>query len=240
MHPTWYAQLGRPEGVWKPLTQEDGDWVIPAQGLAAFMAYDKLPLLLTKKGGFSLKDVRVYWRGDEGKFDAPHSAPQGLRGAELLSSICPGNPGEFEKWQVEGTPAVGKAFDAVYPSGASGLVELSGTNALVQSFALPTNADFARPLQIRVWARVFPAVFDPLGDPSKAPITEDSFDAGTLGVELSENGFAPAQMRSLVGLHWKAVTFRNVVPAQSTGQRLRIFSRDKAIQIGRVSVRLME
>lgn len=239
MHPSWYAQLGKPEGVWKPLTQEEGDWVIPSQGLSAFMAYDKLPLLLTRKGGFTLKDVRVVWRGDEGKFDPPRAAPQEPRGAELLASVCPGNPGEFEKWQVEGAPAAAKAVDAVYPAGASGLVELAGSNALLQSFTL-APADMARPLQIRVWARVFPAIFDPLGDPTKAPITEDSFDAGTLAVELSENGGAGAEMTSLVGLHWKAVTFRNVVPALVTGGRIRIFSRDKQVQIGRVSVRLMD
>jgi len=239
MHPTWYAQLGRPEGVWKPLAQQDGDYVIPARELSAFMAYDKLPLLLVKKGGFSLKDVRVFWRSDEGKVEAPRQAPQEARGAELLPSICPGNPGELEKWGTEGALTAGKAFDAVYPSGASGLVELSGTNALLQSFTVPP-ADFARRLQIQVWARVFPAVFDPLGDPTSAPITEDSFDPGTLVVELSDNGFAPAELRSLVGLHWKGVRFQNLVPALSTGGRIRIYSKNKAIQIGRVSVKWVD
>jgi len=253
--PAFYDQLGKPEGTWSQITGDaSGDFRIAKEDLPKYMNYDKVSLLLYKAGGFSLSDVYVDWAGEARKVTThvKQDILRESRNSELLAQPRLGNSTELAGWTTEGTITAAVPTDGVLPfdkGGPSdrlkGMVEVTTSSTISQNITIPYDYDRWRALQIKVWARVFPDIYDP-NSTDPMPITEDSFDLGTLKVQLGEVGLSSNlkfAYEELVGLHWKEVTIQAHLPVslpERSSWTIKLFSKDKKIQIAKVSAKVLD
>lgn len=239
----YYDQAFKPEGSWIQITG-DGNGKFTISDPRGYVIGDKISFLLYKNNGFSISDISLNWQGIENKIysDKSFSLIEPT-GAELLIENKVGNSSQLSKWTVVGTLTPTIPFDNVLPSDTVGIVEVDTTNHIKQSFAYYSllNKDIvSEPALIKVWCRVCPAAFDwsTKPYPASSPISDDTYDYATLGVDLI-NGTRAFHMEDKVGLHWKEVTIQTMIPSLASQQSIKIFSKDKKIQIAKVSIQLL-
>lgn len=238
---------GLPVGSWVTLNGGAGTWRLSNSQLKRFMRQDKLSLLIYKSGGIaSFFEPVISWVG------TPIAKPRKVgktwggyaRGTELLS-----NPdlGTSTSWTATGTVSHGAPADSCLPRGSTGRVTVDNSNYVSQSVSFAADTGRTREAEIRINARVFPAIFASGGTyPGGASITQDSFDWGQLQIEVSPTGgitgAGRVPYREPVGLWWGDVVVRTVVPMDVTGLTLYIrgASGSVAIEASKASVKFVE
>jgi hypothetical protein len=237
----YYTNFGKPEGHWVALAGTAG--VFPVGGLRGKVQFDKLSFLLYKAGGFSLTNCRVdYQVSKTGKPAFPYRSQlrtRPARGVELLTQPLVGSSGNLAQWGLsEGAPAAITPEDGALPRGITGICRVSPTVKLGQvTNGFATADDEQREAEIRIWARRYPAIYEPgAGSP---PVTEDSFDWDRLIVSFArDSNIIP--FKEKVGLWWKQVVFRGIVPVNTTTMQLRIWAETGIIEIGKASVKFVD
>jgi hypothetical protein len=218
----YYSNLGRPEGHWVELSGADGTFTLDQAALRGRMHFDKMSFLLYKSGGFSIEEPAVVWTGMPGKADTPRkSRGRSPRGSELISQPYLVSAGALGAWTGSGSPTITNlaSTDGGLPKGATGVVQLTTTAQNVSIAIGYASADDDREIEIVVWARLFPAIYTPLsGSP---PVTEDSFDLDRIEIALVSSGVA-VRYHEIVGLWWRRIVYRTIVPAGSTGRTIRL------------------
>ncbi|ALJ14277.1 SGNH/GDSL hydrolase family protein [Sphingopyxis macrogoltabida] len=213
-HPDYYTNFGKPEGHWVQVVGSSAG-VFTVTDLRGRMQVDRIQFLIYKVGGFSLSDVRVRYKGASGKpaVPRPYFGPR-ARGKQLLAQTLCGTVGQLANWTVIGALNAGKHVgdNVGTPVGTTGYVTVNTVNKLKQAIAIPNDTREDREIEIRITCRRWVEKVNSGTYPVAAPITGDSFDWGQLQVELIEGGIAAVRTEE-VGLHWKEVTFRCIVPA---------------------------
>jgi|GEM_PF-6169075 len=236
---TCYARKTTNTGLsWVQLSGSKGVFTVPDN--AQLTDYDRASFLLQKTAGVSLSNIYLSWAGGTTKpvqHPAPAPAP---KGSELLAQPLVGNTSQLSSWTVTGGISAQASPDNILPTSTTGLVEVTPTAAISQTFTAPISDDPAE-VVIRVWARNWKPFYSQLASFSTSPITYETSDIGNLQVTLSgATGLSLSQYSDVVGLHWTEVEFRGVLPANQTAttQIIKVLSRDVNLQIARVSVRL--
>lgn len=239
----YYTNFGKPEGHWVAVPGSGGVFPIAQADLRGKVQFDKLSFLLFKAGGFSLTNVRVdYLTAKTGKPSFPNRTQlrtRPARGTELLAQPLVGSSGNLAQWTLsEGAPASIAPEDAAPPRGVTGITRVSPTVKLgQQTNAFTAVDDEQREVEVRVWARRYPAIYEPgAGSP---PITEDSFDWDRLVVSFArDTSVIPVKQK--VGLHWKQVLFRTLIPVNQATMQLRIWAETGVIEVAKASVRFVD
>jgi hypothetical protein len=236
-NPLFYDQVDKPKGKYSQVAGNiNGDFIISGSDVKKFMNYDKFHFLLYKAGGFALTDIYGTYHGNDDKLYVQKQVPKEIKGTELLAQTNVGDS-EISAWTITGSVTPYATSDTGLPYSTTKVVDVSVNNKISQT--LTYTKDVAdKKIQIKVWARVFPSVFNPTSDISTAPITSDSFDLGTLGIELANPGQLSQEFTDIVGLHWKEILIDTVAPAQSSTMTITVYSKDKTIQIAKVSVKI--
>jgi hypothetical protein len=230
-------------GVWHQLTGASGLFTMVRKDIAAGVRYDKVQLLVYKSGGFSLKEPVINAYGRVGK-TLPPQRPR-VRRATGTALIGNSDLGSLTGWTSVGTIATTTPADGMLPRGSTGCVTVDASNKIKRGLTWSQDDYVDREVEIRVVCRRFPAIFNPAGNYATAPITQDSFDWTRVNVELisaetdydSGNAYV-WQQKGIVGLWWKEVVIRTVIPLGTTGLTLQI-SADSAIQVAKVHVDLL-
>ncbi|TBH23645.1 hypothetical protein ELG64_09070 [Rhizobium leguminosarum] len=228
-----------PLGVWTQLTNDgSGKWNVPLATLKNAMLVDKLSILIYKSGGFSLNaSPTIEWVGSQGKPNFPvRYYGSKAQGTQLLAkTTCETLTG----WTQVGSPTV--STDATYQltRNNTGYITVDATNKIKQTltgFSSDDNA--AREVEVEIWARRFPALFDNTGDYSTAPVTQESHDWRLMQVDFII-GSNTMPIKEKVGLWWEAVTFRTFIPTSVSTIDIQIGSAtgQGELQISKVSVR---
>ncbi|MNM45079.1 hypothetical protein D3C81_559960 [compost metagenome] len=239
----YYDQAFKPEGHWVQIAgDETGKFTIT--DTKGYVVGDKISFLLYKNNGFSIGDISLSWQGVEHKiYSDKNFTPIEPIGAELLIENKVGNSSQLANWTVVGSLTPSVPFDNILPNNTVGMVEVDSSNYIRQNFAYLSllNKDIiSEPAIIKVWCRVCPSAFDwsTKPYPTDSLITEDTYDYATLGIDLI-NGSRSFHMEDKVGLHWKEVTIQTMIPSLSSQQSIKVFSKDKKIQIAKVSITLL-
>jgi hypothetical protein len=239
-------QVGKPEGKWIEIPPVNGKYTVAKSDFKNFMQYDKFIFLLNKSGGFTLNDIYVDWSGDEDKvYDSGRDMPKYAAGTELLAQPLLSTSANVAQWTTTGTVTPTTGVDGVYPYGCTGFVELDGTNTIKQTISFPQDYERVRTLQVKVWSRRWVPPFNPASSWSSSPITEDSYDLAELGVDIIDNNDAipnvnMVSLTDVVGLHWKESIFEIPVPTFLGSQTIRLSSKDKLLQVAKVSAKFLD
>ncbi|MCX7920967.1 MAG: hypothetical protein N3B21_02910 [Clostridia bacterium] len=239
--PEWYAQYGKPEGKFVAISGVNGVYRISEGNMKNFMNYDKFTFLLYKKGGFSLNDIYAKWIGEEDKVYTSKPMDKEAESPELLKETRIGNVKELSSWTVAGGMKPFVPADKVLPYGTSGCVEVTKNDYISQNVLYTEEHEKTREMQIKVWCRRFPQIFNPNNSFGTAPINLESFDMAALNIEVSSiDNKMPVRFSKLVGLHWNEVMVNVLLPTFTSAQKIKLYSKDKNIQIAKVSAKILE
>lgn len=203
------------------------------------LLYDKISFIVYKTGptAFTLSDVYFEYLGLEGKDLSPRPLPVRSPAAEVLAN--PIFNTALTGWTVTGTLASFTPTDTNVPLGADKLITVTTANYVSQAFTFAANTERNRKAQIRVIARNRVADFPSTNSyPSTSPVTDDTFDFASLGIDISLNSNNIISFTKLVGLHWTEVLMEIVIPISLTTLTLVIKSRDVSIDVGKASVKI--
>ena len=234
--PTWYENYGKPEGKLVEIVGNEGVYNIPSDEVKNYMKYDKVVFILHKTGGFNLDDVYIEWSGEEGKIYETTKEVKITEGEELLSETKVGTSSELSSWNIEGSITVDQPADGILPYDTDGMVEVTPTDKINQSYTVTGDPERSREVVIKAWARYFPEIYDPnsVEDPI---ITEDTFDYAKLALDIKANDNDIYTTEKLVGLHWQQIEFTTLLPSRQETQNIKLYSKDLPIQIAKVSVK---
>lgn len=249
--PDWYAKYGKAEGKWTQITGTDGVYTIAQADMKNYCQYDKFSFLLYKSGGVSLTDIYATWEGAENKSCYTKPNISDSKNTELLVQTKMGKESEISGWTITGTIVPYVPADSSLPYGCVGCSDVTTVNKVTQTLPATFEYELTQDLQIKIWARNFPTIFDPsVGTyPTDAPINSNTFDFATLVVELAfTNATYPIKIEKLVGLNWQEVLISlhlpTILSSKTTAYMtnpvtVTLYSKDKDIQVAKVSAKLV-
>jgi hypothetical protein len=243
--PLYYADLHKPRGEWLAVDNVDGAATISGSMVQKAMNYDKVVFMVERVSALVVNNINVEWVGAEGK--TTHGKPR-LRHAAGASQLLNNNSfATMTGWDLTGSVAPTVPHDGVLPLGMTKLVKINAANRISQTFSL-TNADrYSGFIDVVVWARRYPAHFNPdinettaATQYKTAPITSNTCDYSTLTVQLGNGDKREAALiNELVGLHWKECRVRLDIGSANIlygSPVVEIFSPDDELEIALVEV----
>jgi len=225
-------------GHWVKLSLVNGKFEVPYNLIKSCVDYDKASFLIKKAGAFNLNKVEVEWSGKEDKVyrSRPLKTAEPT-GTELLAQTKMGNSTELSGWTIDGTIATPFVpADNNLPRDTTGCIEITTANKISQSITNPSLNEEVE-VEVRAIARYFPTINDPAG--STFTITEDTYDYADLAMDIT-TGTDAAHIHTMtdrINTHWKEVSFRISIPHACTSMKFKFYSKDKTIQIAKVSVK---
>lgn len=232
-YPEGKAQVGH----YIKLQKQDGKYIIPKEILEVCTDYDKIHFLVVKPGTFTLNQVNVEWSGIEDKvYITKELKVNKAKGKELI-------PYNYVDEKVLGHWQVGKEQkpyipqDGCLPEAALACVDVNEENSLTQKIGY-TLSEENRAIQISVFSRYFPEIYNEEMPYEECKITLNSYDYGELCVDMTFNGRTYTQ-RQRVGLHWKNVKFDTILPAHTQEVEVKVYSTSKTLQVAKVSMKEM-
>lgn len=234
-HIDYYNALFKPKGKFEEISGNDGIYII--DDVKKYMDYDKFVFVIEKEGDFQLSDIRMEWEGDEGKINNAPEEYEYFRGSELLSETKFGTSSQLSRWTKSSGIVEKQPMDVRKPFGIDGIIELSPGQYVEQNFTLGVDNYRSTDINISVWARTFPEIFDYTKPyPDQAPINSDTYDFGEYEVELiigSNDGYR-FKMHSC--LDWVDEEIKAVIPPGCTSGKIRITCKAKNLQLSKVSI----
>jgi hypothetical protein len=241
---TYYSLQGKVPGHWLALTGSGGQFALTGAALQGILDFDKVSFLVYKAGGaYSLGQPTITYTAD--RFGKPEYFSQDYRkratGASLLSTnnFVTGLSG----WTTEGSPQVVSKTDSTPlidpPSNPltgfqmPSAVVISQTDKVRQSLNFTAAYDRDREIEVRVWPRFYPVE-------NAGTITIDSFDWRQIKIEIiNTNNAVIASVTKRVGLWWRDVCFRTVLPPYLANCDIRISAVSDPLQLAWVDVKLV-
>ena len=240
---TYYAQKGLPVGHWVALTGINGLYTLTGSSLQGVLDFDKVSFLVYKSAAYTLGAPVVTYTAD--RFGKPDYFVQDYRkratGAQLLTTnaFVTG----FTGWTTEGSPAIVTTSDStplvdppINPTTGVTMTScavVSPANKVRQSVVVTQTFDRDTEIEVRVWPRFYPVEND-------GSITQDSFDYEQVLIELiNPDDTVLSSMTKRVGLWWRDVAARFVIPAVETHMDIRVSAVSGNMQLAWVSVKLV-
>lgn len=244
---SWYEQYGKPQGEWIEISGNENNnkfTITNAALIKKCLNYDKVTFIIKANNSYNISDINVEYEGGREKIIEsikPFKKIESLN-AELLAKT---HLDSLEGWTITGNMEPFIPTDGIVPISTTKCVEVSPANKIKQTVEFGSNIEVAREAQIKIWCRVYPEKFNYQNDFNTSPITLDSYDYATLITRVGnvnggiKNGSNTVWLKDIVGLHWKEVVFNITVPTYVSNQEIEIYSKDKNIQIARVSVKML-
>ena len=210
-------------GHYVKLNKMDDRYILSKQLIDVAVDYDKLHFIVVKPGKFYLNRVEIEWKGIENKVYISKSwCNKTAKGPKLLEI-------SFANTEDAYTPV-----DFCLPEGSLRCIDISDYKALTQTINYSIQYKM-REAQVVVWARYFPEIFNPNDDYRNCKITKDSYDYAQVCVDMIYENKIYTQTKR-VGLHWKKVVFNIILPAFTDKVKLKVYSKEHAIQVAKVSM----
>jgi hypothetical protein len=228
-----------PEGRWQEIAGVGGIYTLWADSLQKLMSYDQIEFMFYDATGFSISDCHIEYAGEETK-QPNYQADWRLKtaqGSELLTY-----PRILQGWTKTGTVAAEVSIDGALPVGVDSVAQVDASNYLTQSFTVSADSFKTREVQINIWARSFPEIFNPADTyPDDSKITSETYDLTTLRVEVQKNSTNYVVYENEVGLHWMENKFNFLIPINESSFDLVIkTSGTDSLQVAKASVKLMD
>jgi hypothetical protein len=233
------ASDGEAVGSWLELSGSGGVWDIPRRLVQHLVWGDRVTLLVYKSSAYTLAEPVLEWTGTPGKPTVPVEAVSHVRQARGAALIAQTDLGTLTGWTAVGSAATGAPADGMLPKGATGRVVVNTTDKLRRAISYDVGDELDREIEIRIWARRFPAIFDVAGDYATAPITQDSFDYAWVYCDLITSDPYTFTLRGHVGLWWKEIVLRAMVPAGTTGMDVQVHAASD-VEVARVHCEFLE
>lgn len=216
---------GKPQvGHYVKIGRESGKYVVPTHLIGQCMDYDKVHFIVKKQGNFSISELNVEWCGVENKvYKSKSLQGKSFKGKELLVE---------DKGQQQLLSCI--PDDKCLPKPCDHCIALEEDDFISKQVYFKSE-EITREALVEVIARYFPKVYDPEEDYDQCEITLDSYDFGKVSIACIFEGKAFKQEQR-VGLHWKRLQFPIILPADVEQFELRIYAKDKKLQIAKVSV----
>lgn len=237
-----YPAATAPTCNWRPLPL-DADGYASFYGLdvPAKVFEDKVCFLLYKSSAWEWQDPHCLWYGMPGKPEAAKPNLVWAKGAELLAQTTTYSGGAIAAgWTSINSPSAANNFPGgKYPPGITGHVIVNDTDKISQAVAFAAS-DFDRECEIVVIAG-YPRAIVVSTDtfPGTNEVTTTSFDFEQLVAEVVY-GSTAIPLKREVGLWWREVRFKTVIPSNQTGFTLRLGSRSGDLAVVKASVKMMD
>lgn len=222
---------------------------LDADGYASFYGLDvpakvfddKVTFLLYKSSAWEWQDPHVLWVGEPGKLPPPKPNLAWAKGAELLAQTTTYSGGSIAAgWTSVNSPSAANDFPGgKYPPTITGHVVVNDTDKISQAVTF-SSSDYDRECEIVVIAG-YPRAIVVSTDtfPGTNEVTTTSFDYEQLVAEVVY-GSTAIPLKREVGMWWREVRFKTVIPSNQTGFTLRLGSRSGDLAIVKASVKMMD
>lgn len=231
-------------GHWTKINLVDGKFKVTKDLVNRCMDYDKISFLLECNGEFRFSDIKVFMDGviTKSRQTLKRSSINVLpyNAQQMLNEQFFGTSEQVAGWKkTQSTPPY-VPVDKVLPVDCSGCIDITPTKIVSQTVNFTSSSIDDRKAIVRVWARYFPPIFNQatMNYPQDSHITEDTFDYAELCIATRISG-KDFEVTDLVGLHWKELEFEIFVPSDINSFDLRIYSKDKDIQLAKASMYLV-